>query len=52
MLMRGLANLRDVIAFPKTNRAVSPMDECPSEVERELLEDLHIEVRGEVSERP
>jgi aspartyl-tRNA synthetase len=52
MLMRGVANLRDVIAFPKTNRAVSPMDECPSEVEPQLLEDLHIEVREETAERP
>jgi aspartyl-tRNA synthetase len=34
-----------VIAFPKTNRAVSPMDECPSEVEPQLLDDLGIEVR-------
>jgi aspartyl-tRNA synthetase len=52
MLMRGLTNLRDVIAFPKTNRAVSPMDECPSEVERQLLDDLHIDVREETAERP
>jgi aspartyl-tRNA synthetase len=50
--MRGLTNLRDVIAFPKTNRAVSPMDECPSEVEPQLLDDLHIEVRKETAERP
>jgi aspartyl-tRNA synthetase len=45
MLMCGLTNLREVIAFPKTNRAVSPMDECPSEVEARLLQDLHVEVR-------
>jgi len=45
MLMSGKTSLRDVIAFPKTNRAVSPMDECPSEVEPELLEDLGISVR-------
>jgi aspartyl-tRNA synthetase len=45
MLMTGRSSLRDVIAFPKTNRAVSPMDECPSEVEAALLDDLGIEVR-------
>jgi aspartyl-tRNA synthetase len=45
MLMAGRSSLRDVIAFPKTNRAVSPMDECPSEVEPALLEDLGIAVR-------
>jgi aspartyl-tRNA synthetase len=45
MLMTGRSSLRDVIAFPKTNRAVSPMDECPSEVEQALLDDLGIEVR-------
>lgn len=44
MLMTGRQSLRDVIAFPKTNRAISPMDECPSEVEDSLLEDLHIRV--------
>jgi len=51
MLMTGRASLRDVIAFPKTNRAVSPMDECPSEVEPQLLDDLNIAVR-EALERP
>jgi aspartyl-tRNA synthetase len=50
MLMRGVSNLREVIAFPKTNRAVSPMDECPSRVEPQLLDDLHIAVREEVLE--
>ena len=45
MLMAGRTSLRDVIAFPKTNRAVSPIDECPSEVEPALLDDLRIAVR-------
>jgi aspartyl-tRNA synthetase len=45
MLMAGRTSLRDVIAFPKTNRAVSPMDDCPSEVEPALLEELSIAVR-------
>ena len=51
MLMTGRTSLRDVIAFPKTNRAVSPMDESPSEVEPELLDDLSIAIR-EKAETP
>ena len=43
--MTGRSSLRDVIAFPKTNRAMSPMDECPSDVEPALLDDLGIEIR-------
>jgi aspartyl-tRNA synthetase len=45
MLMTGRTSLRDVIAFPKTNKAISPMDECPSEVESALLSDLGIDIR-------
>ena len=48
MLMTGRNSLRDVIVFPKTNRAVSLMDDCPSEVEPALLEDLSIEIRAAV----
>jgi aspartyl-tRNA synthetase len=42
MLMTGRSSLRDVIAFPKTHRAVSPLDECPSEVEPRLLDELGV----------
>jgi aspartyl-tRNA synthetase len=50
MLMTGRTSLRDVIAFPKTNRAISPMDECPSEVEPALLDELHLETRAPAGE--
>jgi aspartyl-tRNA synthetase len=50
MLMTGRSSLRDVIAFPKTNRAVSPMDECPSEVEPALLDDLGVSIREQALE--
>ncbi|GJM43667.1 MAG: aspartate--tRNA(Asp/Asn) ligase [Gemmatimonadota bacterium] len=45
MLMTGRSSLRDVIAFPKTNRAISPMDECPSPVEQQILDDLRVSIR-------
>jgi aspartyl-tRNA synthetase len=50
MLMTGRTSLRDVIAFPKTNKAISPMDECPSEVEPSLLDDLQIDIREDVAD--
>ena len=50
MLMTGRTSLRDVIAFPKTNKAISPMDECPSEVEASLLDDLGIVIRENVED--
>jgi aspartyl-tRNA synthetase len=42
MLMCGETSIKDVIAFPKNTFAVSPMDDCPSEVGSEQLKDLHI----------
>jgi aspartyl-tRNA synthetase len=42
MLMCGETSIKEVIAFPKNTFAVSPMDDCPSEVGSEQLKDLHI----------
>lgn len=42
MLMCKESSIKEVIAFPKNTFAVSPMDECPSEVDRKQLEELHI----------
>lgn len=42
MLMTGAKSLRDVIAFPKNQKAQSPMDNCPDVVEQKQLDELHI----------
>ncbi len=44
MLFGGLDNIRDCIAFPKTQRATDLMTEAPGEVERRQLNDLSIQI--------
>jgi aspartyl-tRNA synthetase len=44
MLLAGEKSIRDVIAFPKTNSALSLMDGSPSEVTGEQLKDLGLKV--------
>ncbi|MBK9096957.1 MAG: aspartate--tRNA ligase [bacterium] len=44
MLFAGVDSIRDTIAFPKTASAVSLMDECPSEVSKDQLKELHIKM--------
>jgi aspartyl-tRNA synthetase len=44
MLFSGLDNIRDVIAFPKTQRAMDLMTEAPGMVESKQLRDLHIQL--------
>jgi len=45
MLMSGADNIRDVIAFPKTQTAACPLTEAPTEVSEQQLRDLHIRLR-------
>ncbi len=45
MLMLGLDNIRDVIAFPKTLNAIGLMENCPSIVTEKQLEELAINIR-------
>ncbi|HZL83790.1 MAG TPA: aspartate--tRNA ligase [Candidatus Krumholzibacteria bacterium] len=45
MLLVGGTSLRDVIAFPKTQRATSPMDGSPSALSPDQLHELHLQVR-------
>ena len=47
MIFGGTENIRDVIAFPKTNRAASPMDGCPGRVDAKQLAELHLKITGE-----
>jgi aspartyl-tRNA synthetase len=43
-ILAGSSNIRDVIAFPKTAKAVDLMTDSPSEVEPKQLRDLHLKL--------
>lgn len=45
MLLTGAGSLRDVIAFPKNQKAQSMMDNSPAVVEKEQLDELHINLK-------
>ena len=44
MLLSGTTNIRDVIAFPKTQSASCLLTDAPGEVTAEQLEELHIKL--------
>jgi aspartyl-tRNA synthetase len=44
MLLAGAANLREVITFPKTAKALDLMAEAPTPVSEQQLKELHIRV--------
>ena len=44
MLLAGEENIREVIAFPKNNKATDPMTQAPSTVDIKQLEELNLQV--------
>ena len=44
-LMSGVESIREVIAFPKTQRAFCPMTEAPSSVDDRQLKELGVQIK-------
>ncbi len=47
MIMAGETSIKEVIAFPKNTAAISPMDDSPSYVDQQQLDDLHLIIKHE-----
>lgn len=44
MVLTGANSIREVIAFPKTQKAISPLTQAPSPVDPEQLKELHLQI--------
>ena len=51
-MMTGSESIRDVIAFPKTQRAQCLLTNAPSPVDEKQLRELHIRLRQKATETP
>ncbi len=45
MIMSEQTSIKEVIAYPKNSFAVSPMDDCPNDVDLKQLEELHLQIK-------
>lgn len=46
-MLAGRSSIRDLLAFPKTQRGQDLMANCPSPVTERQLKDVHIQIRGD-----
>ena len=46
MILAGASSLREVIAFPKTAKAIDLMVDAPTPVSDEQLRELHLKIRA------
>ena len=44
MILTGTNSIREVIAFPKTQKAISPLTQAPSPVDPKQLKELHLQI--------
>jgi len=51
MLLAGVHSLRDVIAFPKTQKGTDLMTEAPTPVAQKQLDDLFIQLKPEIENK-
>ncbi len=50
MVLTGRDNIRDVIAFPKTQSGFDPLFEAPNVVEQRHLDELHISITADAAD--